>query len=692
MKIKRITLYNIGPYVDVNNFDFSINKDKNIVLIGGKNGAGKTTFFKAIKTCLYGCKVWGFDAPGKEYFTIVNGLVNFNSLYDSSAKAYIEIELFFDDGKQSNTYVLHREWKKVKSSLSEYFNIQKNDELIIGSEEDDFINYLLSIIPPDMFNFYFFDGESIAEFFLGADGNKNFRNAFLKLYGLDTLSIMIENFNRNVKKSDSKRSSYDLYIQARDAVEKEELNLTNIKQDLTALEEKIDLCQIKLRSLQSDYSKEGGVGLAEWKEINALMLKEENSRDNYNRWLKEIANHYLPFVILEKNLKKLLNELNLAQDAQKTELLVDTLSEDKFVSSMKKYLSNNNVDNLNVLQLIDFIKDSITKGEETINFDFSIKQIGRIISQIYEKLEFDKEQIKKVVSQLNSSLRKSKKLRDKLTNSSIDGYETFVEQKEELEKNISSLTLSLEKRKQDLEDQLLIVDETKKSFVKAKEMYELVLKSKSINDLSERAVATYTLLEEKLVQRQAKLLQKEFINCFNSIINKNNFIDGIVIDKNINIIPYKNISISRVQIDNYRRLNKDFLSLLDDVQVILNINKLEFGEVDSVLLPSPIQVPFSQGERQVYIMSIYLALLKTSRKDIPFFIDTPFARIDSNHRSNIVTQFFNGIKNQMFILSTDEEIVGEYKQMMDSKISDTYVLQISNYGRTKIIPNSYFGE
>ena len=211
MKIKRITLYNIGPYVDVNNFDFSINKDKNIVLIGGKNGAGKTTFFKAIKTCLYGCKVWGYDAPGKEYFSIVNGLVNFNSLYDSSAKAYIEIELFFDDGKQVNTYILHREWKKIKSSLSEYFNIQKNDELIIGTEEDDFINYLLSIIPPDMFNFYFFDGESIAEFFLGADGNKNFRNAFLKLYGLDTLSILIENFNRNVRKTEVKHSAYDSY-------------------------------------------------------------------------------------------------------------------------------------------------------------------------------------------------------------------------------------------------------------------------------------------------------------------------------------------------------------------------------------------------------------------------------------------------------------------------------------------------
>ena len=122
------------------------------------------------------------------------------------------------------------------------------------------------------------------------------------------------------------------------------------------------------------------------------------------------------------------------------------------------------------------------------------------------------------------------------------------------------------------------------------------------------------------------------------------------------------------------------------------MNKLEFGDVDSIMLPSPIKAPFSQGERQVYIMSIYLALLKTSHKDIPFFIDTPFARIDSNHRKHIVKEFFMKIKNQMFILSTDEEMVGSYKKMVENKVSNTYILQISDYGTTKILADKYFGE
>ena len=359
MKIKRISLYNIGPYVGINTFDFSISRDKNIVLIGGKNGAGKTTFFKAIKTCLYGCKVWGYDAPGKEYFGIINGLVNFKTMYDNTSSAYIELELLFDDGKQVTSYVLHREWKKVKTSLSEYFKIKKNGELIIGSEEDDFVNYLLSVIPPDMFNFYFFDGESIAEFFLGTDGNKNFRNAFLKLYGLDTLSIMIDNFARNAKKGDSKKSGRDIFNKARISLEKEEEKLNNLLFEVKEIENKIDLYQKKINSLQSDYSKEGGVGLSEWKEINALALKEENVRDNLNRWLKETANHYLPFIILEKNLKKLLEEINADQEYRRSEMIMETFSSKEFGLSLKKFFSNKQAGNITEVELVEFLKTNL---------------------------------------------------------------------------------------------------------------------------------------------------------------------------------------------------------------------------------------------------------------------------------------------------------------------------------------------
>jgi DNA sulfur modification protein DndD len=188
-------------------------------------------------------------------------------------------------------------------------------------------------------------------------------------------------------------------------------------------------------------------------------------------------------------------------------------------------------------------------------------------------------------------------------------------------------------------------------------------------------------------------LQKEFIKSFTAIINKDNFLDGIVIDNNINIIPYKMIDVSFSEIENYLQANAktNFLEFFDK-KYWKDISELKIEAIKSIRLPSPITAPFSQGERQVYIMSIYLALLKTSRKDVPFFIDTPFARIDSNHRDKIVKNFFKGVKNQLFILSTDEEIVGKYKQLISSEISDQFLLTVADYGQTKIVNNAYFGE
>lgn len=692
MKIKRISLYNIGPYVGINTFDFSTSREKNIVLIGGKNGAGKTTFFKAIKTCLYGCKVWGYDAPGKDYFNIINGLVNFKTMYDNTVSAYVELELVFDDGKQLDSYTLRREWKKIKTTLSEYFQIRKNGELIIGAEEDDFVNYLLSIIPPDMFNFYFFDGESIAEFFLGSDGNKNFRNAFLKLYGLDTLSIMIENFARNTKKGDTKKSGFDAFTRAKTFYEGEENVLNKLLDDLHEIENKIDLHQIKIKTLQADYSKDGGIGISEWKEINSLLLKEDNTRDNLNRWLKEAANHYLPFIILEKKLNRLLEEINADQEYQRNEIILDTFSSKDFELSIQKFFLDKQTENINEAEFIIFLKKALEVRHNGVHFDFSTNQINRISAQIYEKLDFDSKKIKQAISQLNSSLKKSKKLRNQLMCSSIDGYENFIEEKEKIEKELSELYVLSEKKKQEIEYKRIECKEAEKAFLKAKEAYQAILKNNSINNMSARATAVYTLLEEKLVSRQSKLLQDEFLRCFSSMINKDNFIDGIVIDKNINIVPYKFVEVKRNQLDNYKLANKDFLKLFNETKFIIDMNKLEFGDVDSIRLPSPIKAPFSQGERQVYIMSIYLALLKTSHKDIPFFIDTPFARIDSKHRVKIVEEFFMKLKNQMFILSTDEEIIGTYKNMIQTKISDRYLLEISDYGTTKVISNQYFGD
>ena len=692
MKIKKIILYNIGPYIDRNVFDLSSDENRNIVLIGGKNGAGKTTFFKSIKTCLYGCRVWGFEAPGKEYYSIIENLLNFKLQYDVSARGYVELELVFNNGKQIDVYRLHREWKKKKKGVDEVFLIYKDDELLDAESQSNFINYLLSIIPPDMFNFYFFDGESIADFFLGNGGGKNFKNAFLKLYGLDTLSLMVENFERYFKKKDGSNTTYFAYQEAKKKLSSCEDDIERMHEQLKTLENDIDLLQIKLQALYKEYSKSGGVSLADWKEINANLTKEEAKREEINKWLKETANHYLPFLIVKKQMQDLLARLEHEQEAKNRRAICEALQEENIQKALLNFLNEKGIAESSSEEIVQFLRTIFAGGEEQkVLFDLSNSQINRLIAQIYEKLDFEQQLIIKASRALELSLKNTKKLREQLSVSSIDGYEEYSEQKEKIEKALMDFKLKTEKLVQDIAVKDVEKMQLNSEFNKAKEAYEKMLKSKSISELSSRAIGVYTLLEEELIARQGKILQQAFIECFSAIINKDNFIDGIVIDKNINVIPYKFIDVTFLQIENYLRINAKthFLEMFDS-KYLIEINKLRLGEKENIMLPSPITAPFSQGERQVYIMSLYLALLKTSKKDIPFFIDTPFARIDSNHRAKIVEEFFNKISNQMFILSTDEEIVGEYKKLIDNKISDCFILSINDYGNTTVIPSKYF--
>lgn len=80
MKINKIKLYNFSSYEGENVFDFSLeSENKNIVLIGGKNGAGKTSLFTAIKVALYGPLAYGYVGTNSYYISKIKDLIRRSS-------------------------------------------------------------------------------------------------------------------------------------------------------------------------------------------------------------------------------------------------------------------------------------------------------------------------------------------------------------------------------------------------------------------------------------------------------------------------------------------------------------------------------------------------------------------------------------------------------------------------------------
>ena len=111
----------------------------------------------------------------------------------------------------------------------------------------------------------------------------------------------------------------------------------------------------------------------------------------------------------------------------------------------------------------------------------------------------------------------------------------------------------------------------------------------------------------------------------------------------------------------------------------------------SVTIPVEIdKTSLSNGEKQIFIMALYHSLVQLCNHEIPFIIDTPFARIDTEHRRNISKHFFSKLHGQVFILSTNEEINSAHVQIMSEKIAATYMLENTDNKRTVVVSNQYF--
>ena len=96
MIIKELKLYNFGVYAGENIFEFVSNKP--IVLVGGMNGRGKTTFLEAILLSLYGQNSFAYqESKFKSYGQYLKSYIN---LSDGSNEASIELYFSLDSSKK----------------------------------------------------------------------------------------------------------------------------------------------------------------------------------------------------------------------------------------------------------------------------------------------------------------------------------------------------------------------------------------------------------------------------------------------------------------------------------------------------------------------------------------------------------------------------------------------------------------
>ena len=70
-------------------------------------------------------------------------------------------------------------------------------------------------------------------------------------------------------------------------------------------------------------------------------------------------------------------------------------------------------------------------------------------------------------------------------------------------------------------------------------------------------------------------------------------------------------------------------------------------------------------------------------------IDTPLSRMDSMHRTTIVSTYFPQASDQTIILSTDTEIDQNYYELIRSSVGDEYTLVYDEETKSTSIKKGY---
>ena len=718
MKINKLVLKNFRSYEEETIFDFTTTNNKNIILVGGKNGAGKSTIFEAIKVCIYGPIAYKYQGFNSSYISKIKSNINNNSLKNDSVNAFVSIDIELTENTDKNTYTLLREWTYRDKKLNENFSVYKNHSSYPLNEEElnYFENYITSIISPKIFEFFFFDGEHLSEFFIGKNSNVHLKESLLSLCNFDTFDVLKNTIISNNRSS--KNSNNEIKIAKENYIKLEE-NLRELYSEEEILSNKLQNVSNELEDLQQnqvklddEFRKKGGILAEERDSLNARIIQLESRRSVINQNIKDFCNEMLPFLIVKNNLINLEKQLKMENDSILYNHLKDKLNMDYIKNILIGKIDDSVLDSIAITVSDSLVEDIKPDGYED-NFhsiyNLSNDESSTLYALIRNILTTNNQSTLDLFNELRSIAEELSQIRQKLNTSLEDNsLNDYL-------KSLSVLTTKIAKLSEDkslLNGKFEILNEKINSTTverdKSKAKYTELLQANKVVDMSDNLILMLDDIISTLTDNKIKEIQNNFMNIFKKIIRKDNFIDFINIDNKFNVSLYINKMYSSLEIENlisnigYDEIEKKFGELFfQDLFKAYNVEtKSEFlnsinSNNQSAFLDLRTKVDingFSSGEKQIYILCLYWALIKSSNIEIPFIIDTPYARIDETHRNNITSEYLSSISNQVIILSTNTEIDEKAYKEIKPKLNGEYLIEYDDKNRKTIQTKGYFFE
>lgn len=622
-------MHNFGVYASSNQFEF--NGTNPVVLIGGMNGRGKTTFLEAVLLGLYGSNSFAYTES--KYKTYGQYLKSYVNKADGTKKTYVELE-FSLDGSEEEIYLVHREWDGNTQRVREKIWVKKN------GEDNSFLTenwpmFVENILPSALSNFFFFDGEKIAELAV-ENTNDQMKESIKALLGISILDQLNNDIGRIISRL-SAASNEDQDLQYLEQLRKErdlaDNDLKDIDDKIQRSHEKIQELNIELEKKNSEYAIKGGDIVEQRHDLMKQRSQQLALLERYEDDFLEMVSGSMPLMLV-KDLLADIEEQGRLEQAYKTSVMATEKVQNLYIDFIRKHPDTKEALN----RFVEFIQEDneAQKKDEIYGLtDNTLYQLNRLNTYGLEQCA------KHVETQLNRRDISKKKI-DEIDNYlSVDidekALNRIFKRIKELEKEILTEEVnlsSLQQKRTTVHGAAMIAES---EFSKA---VEQLLSSLESNDDNKRVVKYAHMAIEiikryriRLQQRKTDILADTMTDCYKKLAYKKHLIEKIKMDP-----------------------------------VTLDIHYLNGNdeEVEKKKL--------SAGEKQLMVISLLWALAICSKKKLPVIIDTPLSRLDSIHREALISTYFPNASDQTIILSTDSEINQKYYKLMKPHIGDEFTL------------------
>ena len=235
MILHKLTLNDVGLFRGRQTITLTPNTSKPIILIGGMNGAGKTTVLDAVRLCLYGKRALGSRVSLNEYHDYLSEIIHRSPTVNSSIDcASVSLEFEYARDGEKKRYTVERSWNRQRGGevVKETLSIYENDRLNTEIEKDHWQDYINELIPIGVSQFFFFDGENVRRLVDDSGHDAFLRESIKALFGLNLVERLqsdLHIYSNRLVKRDSPES-------VQEEIAEVELEIENFQSSLADVE------------------------------------------------------------------------------------------------------------------------------------------------------------------------------------------------------------------------------------------------------------------------------------------------------------------------------------------------------------------------------------------------------------------------------------------------------------------------